>query len=130
MDFALSDDRRMLAETLDRFLKDNYPLDKRHAFARSDEGFSRDMWGEFAELGVIGALFGEDAGGFGGEGDDLMVVFEALGRALVVEPFLPTLLAGSLIADLGSPDAEGDAGERHRGRNLAGVRPWRTAVAL
>ncbi|HSO47083.1 MAG TPA: acyl-CoA dehydrogenase family protein, partial [Rhizobiaceae bacterium] len=68
----------------------------------SEEGFSREMWGEFAELGVIGALFGEDAGGFGGEGDDLMVVFEALGRALVVEPFLPTLLAGSLIADLGS----------------------------
>jgi alkylation response protein AidB-like acyl-CoA dehydrogenase len=103
MDFALSDDRRMLAETLGRFLKDNYPLDKRHEFARSPEGFSRDMWAKFAELGVIGALFDESAGGFGGDGDDLMVVFEALGRALVVEPFLPTLLAGSLIADLGSP---------------------------
>jgi alkylation response protein AidB-like acyl-CoA dehydrogenase len=104
MDFALSDDRRMLAETLGRFLKDNYPLDKRHEFARSQAGFSADMWSRFAELGVIGALFDESAGGFGGEGDDLMVVFEALGRALVVEPFLPTLLAGSLIADLGSPD--------------------------
>jgi alkylation response protein AidB-like acyl-CoA dehydrogenase len=121
MDFALSDDRRMLAETLGRFLKDNYPLDKRHEFARSHAGFSAEMWSRFAELGVIGALFDESAGGFGGEGDDLMVVFEALGRALVVEPFLPTLLAGSLIADLGSP---------HQKAVLESVVSGETLVAL
>jgi hypothetical protein len=118
MDFALSDDRRMLAETLGRFLKDNYPLEKRHEFARSEEGFSRQMWAKLAELGVIGALFGEDAGGFGGEGDDFVVVFEALGRALVVEPFLPTLLAGSLIADLGTPAQKAMLGEIIAGEKL------------
>lgn len=101
MDFRLDDDRRMLGETLNRFLKENYSLETRHAITASEEGFSREMWGKFAELGVIGALFDEAAGGFGGQGDDLSVVFEALGRALVVEPFLPTLLAGTLIAGLG-----------------------------
>lgn len=98
MQFALSDDRRMLAETLGRFLKDNYALDVRHANAGSEQRYSSQLWKQFAGLGIVGALFAESAGGFGGDGDDIMVVFEALGRALVVEPFLPTLLAGSLLA--------------------------------
>ncbi|PCI05908.1 MAG: pimeloyl-CoA dehydrogenase small subunit [Hyphomicrobiales bacterium] len=102
MDFNLSDDRRMLSETLSRFLGDKYSIEKRHECAASDDGFSRDMWNEFAELGIVGALFSEENGGFGGGGEDINVVFEQLGRALVVEPFLPTLLAGSLISELGS----------------------------
>ena len=98
MEFALTDDRRMLAETLSKFLADNYNLEFRHGVAMSDERFSRDMWKQFAELGIIGALFDEASGGFAGEGADLMIVFEALGRHLVVEPFLPTLMAGSVLA--------------------------------
>jgi alkylation response protein AidB-like acyl-CoA dehydrogenase len=104
MHFGLNDDQRMLADTLERFLRDNYPLEKRHEFAAHDENFSRDMWTKFAELGVIGAMFDEDSGGFGGSGSDIAVLFEALGKSLVVEPFLPNLLAGSLIAELGSAD--------------------------
>jgi alkylation response protein AidB-like acyl-CoA dehydrogenase len=115
MDFKLNDDRRMLAETLDRFLRDNYPMDKRHEFAASDAGWSKEMWQQFADLGVIGALFPESSGGFGGEGEDIMVVFEALGRALVVEPFLPTLLAGSLLVDV-----MGDAANLHIEEVIAG----------
>ncbi|MBL4731615.1 MAG: acyl-CoA dehydrogenase family protein [Rhizobiaceae bacterium] len=102
MDFNLSDDRRMLLETLSRFLGDQYSIEKRHEFAALDDGFSRDMWNQFAELGIIGALFDEADGGFGGSGEDISVVFEQLGRALVVEPFLPSLLAGSLIGELGN----------------------------
>lgn len=101
MNFDLDDDRRMLSETLTRFLDDNYDIDKRHGFVLSDERYSPQMWSQFAELGIIGALFSEAAGGFGGEGTDLMVVFEALGRKLVVEPFLPTLLAGSVLEAVG-----------------------------
>src|SRR6056297_772406 len=104
MDFDLTDDRRMLADTLDRFLKDNYPIEKRHEHAASDEGFSREAWGQFAELGVIGALFSEEEGGFAGAGGDLSVVFEALGRALVVEPFIPTVLGGTVLGQLGSDE--------------------------
>lgn len=105
MNFELNEDRKMLSETLTRFLTDNYAIDKRHGFAMSDERFSREMWAQFAELGIIGALFPESVGGFGGEGDDLTVVFEALGRHLVVEPFLPTLLAGSVLSDVGGQEA-------------------------
>ena len=104
MDFELNEDRRMLSETLARFLADNYDIEKRHGFVMSDERFSREMWAKFAELGIIGALFSEESGGFGGAGDDLMVVFEALGKHLVVEPFLPTLLAGSLISAVGNQE--------------------------
>jgi len=68
MDFKLNDDRRMLAETLERFLADNYDIEKRHGYAMLEDGFSRDLWTQFAELGVIGALFDEVSGGFGGEG--------------------------------------------------------------
>ena len=105
MDFELNEDRRMLADTLSRFLTDNYGIDQRHGFVMSDDRFSREMWGRFAELGVVGALFPESAGGFGGEGDDITVVFEALGRHLVVEPFLPTLMAGTVLAKAGGHEA-------------------------
>ena len=104
MDFELNEDRRMLSETLARFLADNYDIEKRHGFAMSDDGFSREIWAQMAELGIIGALFDESVGGFGGKGADLMVVFEALGRHLVVEPFLPTLLAGSVLSDAGDQE--------------------------
>ena len=104
MDFSLNEDRRMLADTLSRFLSDNYDMETRNGFALQDGNCSMEMWGKFAELGIIGALFKEDAGGFGGEGADLMVVFEALGRHLVLEPFLPTLLAGTVLSSAGGHD--------------------------
>ena len=106
MDFELNEDRRLLSDTLSRFLTDNYDIETRHGIAMSDDRFSRDLWQKFAELGIIGALFTEETGGFGGDGDDLMVVFEALGRHLVVEPFLPTLLAGSILASQDETHAE------------------------
>lgn len=104
MDFNHTEDRRMLADTLARYVAEQYPMETRHAIAASAEGFSREQWARFAELGVIGALFDESLGGFGGAGFDLAVVFEALGRGLVLEPFLPALLAGSAIARAGGAD--------------------------
>src|ERR1700761_7680572 len=102
MDFTHSDDRQMLADTLGRYLAQKYDFETYKRIAASDVGFSRETWGALAELGVVGALFGEEAGGFGGTGFDIAVVFEALGRALVVEPFLGTLMAGRLLADRGA----------------------------
>lgn len=94
MNFELTADRRMLADTLRRYLNDRYGFSERCLIAESDHGWSRKHWARFSELGVVGALFGEAVGGFGGEGFDIAVVFEQLGRALVVEPFLGTLMAG------------------------------------
>ncbi len=104
MDFTPTDERRMLADTLGRYLATHYGFATRMRIAASPEGFSREAWGAMAELGVIGALFGEEAGGFGGAGFDIATVFEAMGRAIVVEPFLGTLMAGRLLAQEGGHD--------------------------
>ncbi|WP_150293952.1 acyl-CoA dehydrogenase family protein [Sphingobium estronivorans] len=101
MDFQHSEDRQMLADSLGRYLQQQYPIDVRNGISASDAGWSRDKWNELAELGVIGALFDERVGGYGGTGFDIAVVFEQLGRALVVEPFLSTLMAGRLLAAMG-----------------------------
>ncbi|MEM7545954.1 MAG: acyl-CoA dehydrogenase family protein [Pseudomonadota bacterium] len=104
MDFQLSEERQMLADTLNRFVREKYDIDTRHKAAKMEGGFDPAMWAEFAELGAIGALIPADAGGFGGEGEDLMVVFEALGRGIVVEPFLATLLGSSALIGTGNDE--------------------------
>ena len=102
MDFQPTDDRRMLADLLARFIAEQYPIATRHAISASATGVERAMWSRFAELGVIGALFTEAQGGFGGAGFDITTVFEELGRGLVLEPFLASaVLAGSAIAHAG-----------------------------
>ncbi|MEO6321079.1 MAG: acyl-CoA dehydrogenase family protein, partial [Polaromonas sp.] len=84
MNFEHSEDRRMLADSLNRFIAEQYAFETRDRIAKSAHGFSPRIWQQFAELGVIGALFSEADGGFGGAGFDLAVVFESLGRGLVV----------------------------------------------
>lgn len=103
MNFELTEERQMLQDTLRRYLRDKYDTKTRNAILDSETGLSGEIWQGLAELGVIGALFTEEQGGFGGAGFDLAVVFEELGRAGVVEPMLDTaVLGGGLIADLGN----------------------------
>lgn len=105
MNFDLTEERQMLQDTLRRYLREKYDTATRNKIIASEAGYSAEIWAELAELGVIGALFTEDQGGFGGKGFDITTVFEELGRAGVVEPFLDTgVLAGGLIADLGNDD--------------------------
>jgi alkylation response protein AidB-like acyl-CoA dehydrogenase len=101
MDFNLSEERKMLMETAQRFIRERYPIEKRHECARDPAGFSRAMWREFADLGLVGTLVPPEAGGFGGTGEDIALVFEALGRGLVVEPFLAAILASRPLAEAG-----------------------------
>ncbi|MDX9844410.1 MAG: acyl-CoA dehydrogenase family protein [Aquabacterium sp.] len=103
MNFNQSDDRRMLADSLDRYLAEQYPIETRHAITQSATGYSAEQWAQFAELGVIGALFTEEQGGFGGTGFDIATVFESIGKGLAVEPLLATaVLAGSALAHAGN----------------------------
>lgn len=106
MNFELTDEQRMLADTLARFVSEQYGFATRQRNAIAPEGFDRAMWRRFGELGAIGALFAPEHGGFGGSGDDVAVVFEQLGRGLVVEPFVGALVAGHAIA------SEGNAAQR------------------
>jgi alkylation response protein AidB-like acyl-CoA dehydrogenase len=100
MNFEHTEDRRMLADTLARALEDT-PIEARNHAAYGEDGHVASSWAQLAELGIPGALFDEGAGGFGGSGFDIMVVFEALGRALSVEPLLGTLMAGRALAAAG-----------------------------
>lgn len=107
MNFDLTEERQMLQDTLRRFLADRYTTETRNKIIDSESGISDDIWSGLAELGVIGALFTEAQGGFGGAGFDVTTVFEELGRAGVVEPFLDTaVLGGGLIAALGGADQQ------------------------
>ena len=103
MNFEPTDDRHMLADTLNRFVSEQYGFETRNAIAYGDVGMAPALWAQFAELGAIGALFSEDDGGFGGAGFDIAVVFEALGRGLVVEPFLGALMVGRALTAAGTP---------------------------
>jgi alkylation response protein AidB-like acyl-CoA dehydrogenase len=98
MNFTHTEDRRMLADSLERYLAAQHPIATRHAIVQSALGHSPQHWAQLVELGVIGALFDEAHGGFGGTGHDIAVVFESLGRSLVVEPVLASaVLAGSAL---------------------------------
>ncbi|MFM0041330.1 acyl-CoA dehydrogenase [Paraburkholderia sediminicola] len=121
MNFQHTEDRRMMADTLNRFVTEQYGFETRDRIARSPEGFSADLWNRFAELGIIGALFDETDGGFGGGGFDIAVVFESLGRGLVVEPFLDTLIVGQAIARDGSEAQKAVLAELIDGSRLAAL---------
>lgn len=89
----------MLSDALERYLSKEYSFATRQEIAYGTVGHSPRHWKKLADLGVIGALFPENAGGFGGDAADVQIVFESLGHWLCVEPFLDTLMVGrALIA--------------------------------
>ncbi|MEJ6392036.1 acyl-CoA dehydrogenase [Gymnodinialimonas sp. 2305UL16-5] len=98
MNFEMTDDRRMLAESLSRFLNDACPIEARATLAYESPFHSKQAWDGLVELGALYALVPEARGGMGGTGFDIAVVFEALGRALCPEPMLPALMAAQLLA--------------------------------
>ncbi|ACD17132.1 acyl-CoA dehydrogenase family protein [Paraburkholderia phytofirmans] len=121
MNFQHTEDRRMLADTLNRFVSEQYAFSTRDRIAQSDQGYSGELWSRFAELGIIGALFDEADGGFGGGGFDIAVVFESLGRGLVVEPFLDTLIVGRAIARSGNEAQKAVLGELIDGSRIVAL---------
>ena len=106
MDFNLTEDRRMLSDSLGRYLTDQYPIDHRNKVAYSLPAHDPAKWNEMAELGALFAFAPEEAGGFGGSGFDISVVFEALGRSLCPEPMLGAAMCARLLTGIGA-DQEG-----------------------
>jgi pimeloyl-CoA dehydrogenase small subunit len=103
MDFEFSEEQRLLRESLDRLLADSYGFDKRKTYIAEPDGYSQAMWRQYAELGLLGLPFAEEHGGFGGGGVETMVVMEALGRVIALEPYLATVvLAGTALRVAGS----------------------------
>ena len=94
MNFEHSEDRRMLADSLNRFVSEQFTTEQRNTVAYGAAGHSPQLYAQLADIGAIGALFPESAGGLGGAGFDISLVFECLGRGLLTEPLLGALLVG------------------------------------
>jgi len=94
MDFDLSDEQRLLSDNLGRLMNGRYGFENRKTYAATPLGFSEDLWRQYAELGLLGAPFAEADGGFGGGAVETMLVEEAFGRALALEPYLATVILG------------------------------------
>jgi alkylation response protein AidB-like acyl-CoA dehydrogenase len=101
MNFDYNEEQQLLADSVRRFLQGKYQFEDRRKII-AGEGWSPAIWNTFAEMGLTGLPLPADYGGFGGGAVDLMGVMEAFGEALVVEPYLPTVMAARLIARGGS----------------------------
>jgi alkylation response protein AidB-like acyl-CoA dehydrogenase len=102
MNFDYNEEQQLLADSVRRFLQKDYDFEKRKQIVASPQGSSDQVWGTFAQMGLTSLPLSPDYGGFGGGAVDLMSVLEAFGEALVVEPYVPTLLGALLIAKGGS----------------------------
>jgi len=94
MDFDLSEEQRLLKESLERLLGDRYAFEQRKSYGQGHEGWSRDLWAQYAELGLLGLPFPESYSGTGGGPVETMIAMEAFGRALTLEPFFATVVVG------------------------------------
>jgi pimeloyl-CoA dehydrogenase small subunit len=106
MDFDLSEEQRLLKESVDGLLTDSYDFDARKKYMKEKGGWSKAVWGKLAEQGLLGLPFAEADGGFGAGGVETMIVMEALGRALVLEPYLATVVIAGGFLRHGGSDAQ------------------------
>ena len=120
MDFTFNEEQSLIQDQVDQFVQKEYDWETRQSLSNSELGFGEDNWKKFAELGWLGISVSEDSGGFGGSAIESMLIMEAFGKGLVVEPFLETvIMAGGLIDDHGSDQQKSSflepaiAGEMH-----------------
>jgi pimeloyl-CoA dehydrogenase small subunit len=106
MDFDLTEDQRLLTESVGRLLGDTYAFEQRKQLLKSPIGWSETLWAQYAELGLLGLPFSEDFGGFGGSAVDVMLLMQAFGRHLVLEPYLATVVLGGTALRLAGSDAQ------------------------
>ena len=95
MNFDLSEEQQLLKDSVERFVNDNYDLDTRQSLSKNPAGFSDTYWQTMAELGWLGVTVPEAQGGFGGNQADTMVLMEAFGQGLVLEPFFASAVLGT-----------------------------------
>lgn len=123
MKFELSEDQRLVSESLGRLLDKNYSFEQRQTYRQTPEGWSRAMWRHYAEMGLLALPFDERHGGLAGTPVETMIVMELFGRALTLEPYLATVvIAGGVLRHAGS-DAQKE-------RLIAGIAEGTTTLAL
>lgn len=109
MDFDLSEEQRLLKDSVEGLLTDSYDFEQRKKNSASKTGWSEAAWKKFAEQGLLGLPFAEADGGFGAGAIETMIVMEAMGKALVVEPYLATVVLGGGFLRHGASEAQRQA---------------------
>jgi len=109
MDFEFTDEQRLLRDSVDRLLADHYGFAQRRGYLAEPEGWSTTLWSRYAEQGLLGLPFAEEYGGFGGGPVDVMLVMEAFGRVLALEPYLATVVLGGTALRLAGNEAQKSA---------------------
>jgi pimeloyl-CoA dehydrogenase small subunit len=105
MNFALSEEQRLMQESLSRLLQKTYSFEHRQQYQRSSTGWSRELWRQYAEMGLLALPFDDRYGGLAGTAVETMIVMEQLGRAITLEPYVATVvLAGGIIRHAGSEE--------------------------
>jgi pimeloyl-CoA dehydrogenase small subunit len=105
MDFDLSEDQRLLKDSVDRLIADQYGFEQRKKYAREPAGYSPVMWDQITEMGLLGLPFEETLGGFGGGAVETAIVMDAFGRGLVLEPYFATVILGGGLLRRAAPTA-------------------------
>ena len=106
MDFELSEDQRLLKDSISRLLSDNYSFAQRRAYMAEPHGWSSKLWDQYAELGLLGLPIDEKYGGFGGGPVDVMLVMEEFGRVMALEPFLASVVLGATAVKLAGSESQ------------------------
>ena len=106
MDFELTEDQRLLGDSVARLLGDTYGFAARRGYQQGEPGWSTTLWQQYADLGLLGLPFEERYGGFGGGPVDVMLVMEAFGRVLALEPYLASVVLGGTAIRLGGSEAQ------------------------
>ena len=99
MNFEFSEEQTMIKDSVSRFVREQYDFDTRRGIIESDDGISREFWSMFAELGWLSVPFAEEYGGIGGTGIDIAAVMEEMGKGIVIEPYVSTVVVfGGLLS--------------------------------
>src|SRR5499427_830989 len=106
MDFDLTEEQRLLKDSVDGLLTDSYDFEARKKYQKEKGGWSKQVWSKLAEQGLLGLPFAEADGGFGAGAIETGIVMEALGRALVLEPYFATVVLGGGFLRLGGSAAQ------------------------
>src|SRR5712692_10664027 len=100
MDFNLTKEQQMLSEVVQRFVAKEYTFATRRGILKSADGWSREVWSKLAEMGLLALQVPEEHGGMGSSSREILLTINALGRGLLLEPYLPSaILATALIRD-------------------------------
>ncbi|MER8440977.1 acyl-CoA dehydrogenase family protein [Mesorhizobium sp. M1312] len=106
MNFDLSEEQRLLKDSIERLMHDKYGFADRGRYQTEERGYSETMWANYADLGLLALPFAEEYGGFGGGAADTMIVMEAFGGALALEPYFSTVVLAGGILRHGASEAQ------------------------